>query len=227
MGAGGRRNRGVVECTRSATEPSIAPKAKPVVQIAGGEDFKTLPAAARENETRAGRGGGGGDTSGLQIAIGRDLGCEIGQRLVDGRRGSDGDRDIDRSPEAGTLKPGRDRVGAADAAPPVTVLISVLPAGLDEEVTLPNSVLAIRSPAATWNAVELELKASDFFPSPTVTSEALRLAFLKAVASGLTTAPAEVMAVLMEVTRLSAVVTQERLTATLIRPAPPKPGPRK
>ena len=47
---------------------------------------------------------------------------------------------------------------AAADEPPVTVLVSVRPVGLEAEVTLPIRALARRSPASTWKAVEEEVK---------------------------------------------------------------------
>ena len=107
------------------------------------------------------------------------------------------------------------------------MLVRVRPAGFEADVTLPRRALERRSPAATWKAELADVKPNDFFPVESVTTVARTPAFLKAVACCEEAAPAESMAALMLVAKLSTLVTPDRLTATLIRSPSLKPGPLK
>jgi hypothetical protein len=113
------------------------------------------------------------------------------------------------------------------ADPPVTVLVRPLPAGLDTVVTLPSSAFAIRSPAATGNAVEAEVKLSDFLPAASVTTAARMPAFRNDVAAAVGLSPAASIAALLFATRVSISVTPARLVVTRIWLRSPNPGPRK
>src|SRR6266849_2466599 len=117
-------------------------------------------------------------------------------------------------------------VVTAALAPPVTVFNSVLPRGLLLEVTLPSNAFEVLSPAETWNAELLELKAR-WLPLASVTMEAVTPAFLNAVADCVVPFPAFSMAVLMAATRVVVSVTPDRLTETLTRLASENPDPRK
>ncbi len=101
----------------------------------------------------------------------------------------------------------------------------VAAAGWPATAKLPISAFDTASPASTWKAVVLEVKASCFPPLVSVFTEAVMLAALNAAAAGVASLPAFVIASLMAVTSESMPLTLEVLTFSLTLLPPEKPGP--
>src|ERR1039458_8792653 len=118
-------------------------------------------------------------------------------------------------------------VGEARAAvaPPVTVVARVAP--VVPELKFPNSPLAIWSPASTWKAEVLELKASCCLPVLSVLMEATTPELAKAEPACDVPDPAAEMAQLNAVASEVESVTPDRFTDTFTLFAPAKPAPLK